>query len=144
MREKIYTEEKQLESRYGKEGGWKVPEGYFDRVYAEVLTKLPAYPEEPVAPVMTFWQRIKPYTYLAAMFAGIWLMMQVFHNVSESSRINLDKVPDQIAMIMESPYGKDIINTESGPMSDIEIENEVFSSYSSMDEFKKAFYAAAD
>ena len=36
------------------------------------------------------WQRIKPLVYMAAMFAGVWCMIQVFSNFTNSG--NLDSV----------------------------------------------------
>lgn len=29
-------------------------------------------------PPRTIWQKVRPYVYMAAMFAGIWLMLQMF------------------------------------------------------------------
>jgi uncharacterized linocin/CFP29 family protein len=36
----------------------------------------------------TLWQRVRPLVYLAAMFAGVWCMMQVFSNFSASDNLN--------------------------------------------------------
>lgn len=63
--------------------GMKVPEGYFADFAARMNAELPDRPElerpdtvkeEP----RTVWQRVRPYVYMAAMFAGIWLMLQMF------------------------------------------------------------------
>lgn len=69
--------------------GMKVPDGYFDSFVASMNDKLPYRPEaedpnyisEESKPKTT-WQQLRPYVYLAAMFAGIWLMLQVFASVS--------------------------------------------------------------
>ncbi len=66
-----------LIEKYGRKGGWTVPEGYFESVYKEIDAKLPSFPEAPRHVEMTAWQRMKPYVYLAAMFAGIWLMIHL-------------------------------------------------------------------
>lgn len=64
-------------SKIGRKSGYKVPEGYFEQFSERMAEKLPEReilaPEEP-----TFLQRIKPYIYMAAMFAGIGLMVRVF------------------------------------------------------------------
>lgn len=62
--------------------GMKVPDGYF-RSFAERMVKeLPERPEAENKPMpmldRSFWQKVRPYVYMAAMFAGIWLMMQLF------------------------------------------------------------------
>ena len=52
--------------------------------------KLPDVEITPVDVKPTMWQRIKPIVYMAAMFAGVWCMMQVFSNFTDSG--NLDSV----------------------------------------------------
>ena len=58
------------------------PQGYFDDCAARMAAALPYRPEaeEKAAKKTprTLWQRTRPYVYLAAMFAGIWLMLQMF------------------------------------------------------------------
>jgi hypothetical protein len=34
------------------------------------------------------WQRLKPFAYLAAMFAGVWCMMSVFSHFTNTSNLN--------------------------------------------------------
>lgn len=61
-----------------------VPEGYFENFAREMEQKLPRQPWEdeaqgtPVVMPRTMWQKIRPYVYMAAMFAGIWCMMKGF------------------------------------------------------------------
>lgn len=130
--------EDKLKQKYGVSGGWKVPEGYFDSVSKEIESKLPEYPQEPQPQDMSVWQRIKPYVYLAAMFAGIWCMMKVFHNVSGEGRLNLDNPPALVAQAMADP---DIIDyyfmSDTDP--DFELESEVCSNYNTIEDFEKDF-----
>lgn len=144
MREKRYKEEIKLEELVGREGGWQVPDNYFSEAIAEIKGKLPEYPVERVAPKMTMRQKMRPYLYLAAMFAGIWLMMQVFFNISESRRINLDNVPERIAMIMESSENNDINGLSHAMLYDYELENEVYANYTDFDEFRRDFESTAN
>ncbi len=64
-------------NKIGRKTGYKVPDGYFEQFAARMTEQLPEreipQPEEP-----SLWQRVKPYIYMAAMFAGIWLMVRVF------------------------------------------------------------------
>ncbi len=131
-------QEEKLIEKYGREGGWKVPEGYFESVYKEIDAKLPPYPETPRHVKMTAWQRVKPYVYLAAMFAGIWLMMKVFYNASGSVELNLDNPPEHIAMAMaESDFTDVYMMPET--MSDLELEREVIKDYNSIEDFERDF-----
>lgn len=63
--------------RVGGKTGYKVPEGYFEQLSSRIVEQLPER-EIPQPEVVTTWQRLRPYLYMAAMFAGIWLMVQVF------------------------------------------------------------------
>ncbi len=73
------------------EAGMKVPEGYFDAFAARMAQNLPyrAEAEEVEAPaqVRSTWQKIRPYVYMVAMFAGIWLMLQMFSLMSRPAEL---------------------------------------------------------
>lgn len=56
---------------------YRVPEGYFDGLSEQIMANLPAKVVEEEQ-VLTLWQRVKPWVYMAAMFAGIALMVKVF------------------------------------------------------------------
>ncbi|MDE6007277.1 MAG: hypothetical protein K2G67_06970 [Muribaculaceae bacterium] len=131
-------EEEKIIMRYGRKGPWSVPEGYFDSVRLEVLENLPEYPAKPVAGQMTRWQRLKPYVYLAAMFAGIWCMMQMFHQMSGAGKLSLDNPPEQIAALMSEPEMTDVYMIPS-TISDVELLDDISSQYSSIDDFEKDF-----
>ena len=61
----------------GRRDGMTVPDGYFDTLTQRIEASLPEREWERqsaadnIAP-RSIWQRIRPYVYLAAMFAGIW------------------------------------------------------------------------
>lgn len=76
--------------KYGKDPGFKVPENYFDDFNKRMTEMLPDVEITPVDVKPTMWQRVRPLVYLAAMFAGVWCMMQVFSNFTGSN--NLDSV----------------------------------------------------
>ena len=76
-------------SRVGRNDGCTVPEGFFEAFAAKMEASLPENPaaEKPqvVIPPRTFWQKIRPYTYMAAMFAGVWCMVKMFSLMSPAN-----------------------------------------------------------
>lgn len=101
--------------------GMTVPEGFFDDFAAKMAAQLPYRPEiEEEAPVYqpkTFWQKIKPYTYMAAMFAGIWCTLQIFASITGIGALTpMDENPviaDALAndnFVMEYLYGNYDVN----------------------------------
>ncbi len=58
----------------------RVPDNYFADFAERMVEKLP---EREFAPVETpsLWVRVKPWIYMAAMFAGIWLMLKMFTGI---------------------------------------------------------------
>lgn len=131
-------EEEKLIDRYGRKGPWTVPDGYFETVRIEIASKLPEYPAKPVAASMSVWQRVKPYVYLAAMFAGIWCMMKVFHNASGMDRLSLDNPPEHIAAYMGDEDMSDMYFLPSS-LSDAELIDEVSDNYDSIEDFERDF-----
>ena len=74
-------EELDILSKLGKDSGFKVPENYFADFNKKMMESLP----EPVLTPQvkpSLWVRVRPYVYMAAMFAGIWCMMHVFNDKS--------------------------------------------------------------
>lgn len=78
-------ENKDILSQIGKDSGFKVPENYFDDFATKMAESLPEQSIKPL-PKSTIWLRIRPYIYMAAMFAGIWCMMQIFNGVSDKEK----------------------------------------------------------
>lgn len=66
-------------SRFSKESGYKVPEGYFEDFAKKMAASLPE--REIKTEKATKWLRIRPYVYMAAMFAGVWCMMYLFNDM---------------------------------------------------------------
>lgn len=63
--------------------GMTVPEGYFASFAANMTESLPTRSEAEnpagiVLPPPTLWTRVRPYIYMAAMFAGVWCMLKMF------------------------------------------------------------------
>lgn len=64
---------------------FRVPEGYFENFTENLMSRLPEkqVPEEPKK--ISFSERVKPWLYMAAAFAGIIILFNVFHTFSNTS-----------------------------------------------------------
>lgn len=70
-------------SKLGRESGFKVPENYFEEFTSKMEKILPEHQVIPeVKP--SKWNKIRPYIYMTAMFAGIWCMMWIFNDIAET------------------------------------------------------------
>lgn len=70
-------EDSPILKQLGKDSGFDVPEHFFADFKKNIMDSLPEVniteEEKP-----SRWVRLRPYVYMAAMFAGIWCMMKVF------------------------------------------------------------------
>ena len=98
--------EDKLKQKFGQDPGFRVPDGYFDDVFAKISASLPEREVAKPAP-MTRWQRIKPYVYLAAMFAGIWCMMKMFNLMASTDTSSFDSNPTLISAITDDLFFDD-------------------------------------
>lgn len=102
------------------------------------MENLPEYQEQKQPNVST-WQRVKPYLYMAAMFAGIWCMMKMFHMITTTD-LSLDNPPQAVAMaIAESDHADWGIYHSNDNAESLILEEELSANYSSIEEFKKDF-----
>lgn len=113
-------EDSTILNKYGKNPGFKVPENYFDDFNRRMADMLPDVEITPIDVKPSMWQRVKPFAYMAAMFAGVWCMMSVFSHFTASG--NLDSV-----RAVAEKMGDDNSNVEefimSGAVSDYDILN---------------------
>jgi hypothetical protein len=71
-------EEDSIMQRVGKENAFRVPDGYFDQLTSEVMSRLPEKEKcVPIRKQSTKWERMKPWVYMAAMFIGAALIIRV-------------------------------------------------------------------
>lgn len=138
------SKEDRLLEKVGRQHGMSVPEGYFESFSKQMMDKLPAYPEKPRPQTLSTWQRVKPYVYMAAMFAGIWCMMKMFHIASQNaSSVQLDNPPEAVVLAMQSgdtyDYLYDISDNAGDDISDLEIESDLSASYDNIEEFAADF-----
>ena len=135
-------QEDKLKEVAGKGSPFSIPENYFETFKSNLMSSLPDYPEKPAEQKVSVWHRIRPYVYLAAMFAGIWCMMKIFYHTGGMDSTGGGTTSIENAIADYEPDSYDLfVSTSEG--DDIEIQDEVIELYSSMDEFKRDFYAAA-
>ena len=74
-------------SQIGRKSGFSVPENYFDNFAKEMENILPKHEVIPeIKP--SKWNKIRPYIYMTAMFAGIWCMMWIFNDLAGNNGNN--------------------------------------------------------
>ncbi|MDE6417791.1 MAG: hypothetical protein K2K49_01090 [Duncaniella sp.] len=77
----------------GRNDGFTVPEGYFEDFAARMEARLPRREWEDRGPRVvprSFWQQVRPYVYMAAMFVGVWMMMHVFDLMRSSQGLGIE------------------------------------------------------
>ena len=129
--------EDKIRERYGTDPGFKVPEGYFDNIYAKIASDLPVK-ESVIQKPLTTWQRVRPYVYLAAMFAGIWCMMKMIHMMTIAPDVSLENPPALIAEAMSEPENVDVY-VPTGVVSEMDVVTRLSEEYDSFDEFVDDF-----
>ncbi len=114
-------DKKDILTQLNHDDGRRVPEGYFADFEARMAAALPEQPWEKEAgsavvlqAPRTLWQKVRPYVYLAAMFAGVWCMMNLFSIVRPDT-------PEQ--MIAENPVLAEAI-TDKEFVDDIDLSDQ--------------------
>ncbi len=98
--------------------GISVPEGYFADFAARMTASLPERPEiesdgTVVAMPRTFWQKIRPYTYMAAMFAGVWCMLKMFSLMSSpADPLSIESYPELAYSLGDEQFMKEYVADE--------------------------------
>lgn len=125
-------EESKILDKLGKNPGFKVPENYFNDFNAKLLESLPEVKiTEEVKPTM--WVRVRPFIYMAAMFAGVWLMMNIF-SIGKSSASSEQRATQISAGVAVEKNADELINY--GSVSDYDIMTYEDSVYMEMEEQK--------
>ena len=130
------TEHNILEKVGGKTG-YTVPDNYFDSVRSKIMQNLPEY-QAPTPVKVSTWQKIQPYLYMAAMFAGIWCMMKMFHMMTNTD-LSLDNPPEAVALAMADADHTDWDFIYSDNNEAFILEDDMCNQYSSIDDFKADF-----
>jgi hypothetical protein len=129
------NQENNILDRIGKREGMTVPEGFFENFAKEMAQKLPYRPEaeeRQVMPHRTVWQRVRPYVYMAAMFAGIWCMLKMFTMMSPSNAdLSIEKNGALTEALSDENFVYDYIEND---INEREIFEEMFDDSLTVDE----------
>ncbi|MBD5201854.1 MAG: hypothetical protein HDR83_09475 [Bacteroides sp.] len=110
--------------------GMTVPDGYFEDFASRMAASLPEAEWEKETKVLprSFWDKVRPYIYLAAMFAGVWCMMSLVDVFKASSTDSLFDNNQLLAQAMnDDSYMLDYYVTE-GSMSDSDLLDDLYES----------------
>lgn len=116
-------EETNILNKIGKEPGFKVPQGYFDNFKKEMMSKLPEK-EIKAEPKATTWLRLRPFVYMVAMFAGVWLMMQIFSDMKQANNKKLGFNPEIANAMSDDKFVDDLMMV--GDFNEFDILNELY------------------
>jgi hypothetical protein len=87
---------------------FKVPDGYFESLTAQIMSQLPEKTDEETK-IVSLWDRIKPCLYMAAMFIGIALMIKIFVTpVSESLNLSSEMEMEEFYQYYEDQLTNNI------------------------------------
>jgi len=64
----------------GKVNPFRAPEGYFESLTNSIMSQLPDIVDEKTVTV-NMWQKVRPWVYMAAMLAGVALVIRLFVGV---------------------------------------------------------------
>lgn len=79
--------EDEIKRRCGTGNPFTVPEGYFENFKERIMEQLPEKEDKTFKkPHVTIWNRIRPWLYMTAVFAGILLGVRVTVNLTSSHK----------------------------------------------------------
>ena len=90
------NEDKNILDKVNRRSGMTTPENYFADFAEQMMQKLPEKEEAIITKPVTTWQRIRPFVYLVAMFAGIWCMVKMVDLISTGASLQTDQSAEQI------------------------------------------------
>lgn len=99
-------------SKINHDSGMTVPDNYFEDFATAMSAKLPEQEWESAHPnVMprTFWQKVRPYVYMAAMFLGIWCMMKTFDLMRGDTPLSIEKNTQLMSAINNDAFFNDYV-----------------------------------
>lgn len=114
-----------------KGSGMTVPEGYFEEFAIKMSGQLPFREEldTPLAsqskPKSNTWLRVRPYVYMAAMFAGAWCLIKMFSLMLPSpTDVNIENYPELAHAVQhDEQFFEDYIVSELTTSEYVDIYN---------------------
>ena len=113
--------------------GLRTPDGYFDTFAARMEVRLPRLEMERegagASHVLhrSVWQRIRPYVYMAAMFMGVWCMMQMFTLIHQSASADpVTQSPALATALGNEQFVGEYLISAGGALDDYEIMESLY------------------
>lgn len=101
-------EEDNILRKVGVENPFQVPDGYFEHLTSEIMSRLPEKSSLGMAPKrITLWDKVKPWAYMAAMFAGAAVIIRV---ASTGSVQNPETVAEEDTEMEEVEFINDMLD----------------------------------
>ncbi len=132
------------------EAGMRVPEGYFEAFAERMSSVLPPRPEleesEAVAP-KGLWATVRPYVYMAAMFAGVWCMLHVFHSITGKGELApMDRNPVLASALATDDFVYDYVLPEVSARDVVDqfVDEGLFDESFDMSDFSEDLTAVSD
>ena len=86
---------------------FRVPERYFEDFTADLMHRIPPKMTAETK-VISFYDRIKPWLYLAAMFIGIIVLFNIFSKTSDSDK-DVNKGLSSVSVVLEEAEDADFL-----------------------------------
>lgn len=131
MKDKENTQLTGILAKADRRTGMTLPEGYFEEFVNRMQSQLPeAEWEKPVdesTVKRSVWQQVRPYVYLAAMFAGVWCMMQMFGlGIKSSSSLSVGQNPELTQALNDQRFVEDYVYETDYPADDSELMDNLY------------------
>lgn len=97
-------------SKIDHQSGMTVPDNFFEDFNRHMIEALPEQSwEKPSPRIMprSFWSRVRPYVYMAAMFLGIWCMMKTFDLMRGDVPVSVEKNTQLMSAINNDAFFND-------------------------------------
>ena len=79
------AEEKDLERRFGRQQPFRVPDGYFESLAANIMDKIPEG-QPAMTPHVPMWRRIRPAVAVAASVCAVMFSVLLFMDKSDKAQ----------------------------------------------------------
>lgn len=97
-------------SKIDHQSGMTVPDNFFEDFNKRMTEALPEQSWEKSSPRImprSFWSRVRPYVYMAAMFLGIWCMMKTFDLMRGDVPVSVEKNTQLMSAINNDAFFND-------------------------------------
>lgn len=97
-------------SKIDHHSGMTVPDNFFEDFNKRMIEALPEQSWEKSSPRImprSFWSRVRPYVYMAAMFLGIWCMMKTFDLMRGDVPVSVEKNTQLMSAINNDAFFND-------------------------------------